>query len=694
MLKTRTGGGPHGFWPYTQLGSAPDRAISNLALEAPGTRRGGATHEFDDPGQSCASLQKMDNVCPIAKFPDVTLVLNIRHKVKKHGYHRQAWVAYSPAYKRRTTYEGSMPQPTSSSAVPLSASRPKHLPTAGAFQGRVRVSAVHAWKEKVVVGKLSAEAVVFSNVVGCVVGLVPVSTMERATFDAAAFQQVPAGLAPEFTLEKSVVTRAVPPAVKPPTCTCQAGAFQVCERALSSVVRAMIGTCRRSSAPWLQRSNSDNFSPPNKPSADSVPGNGVSIHAADFVEGTDEDGFNASIHLTFHSPNQDSASLYPPPHPPFVFFFFLFPRVSSEHPKSAAEGCALLSSTACSALSRRVRFRFAAGRNSAWTPVNSSFHCSFSSLSFSTVWEQHHRLDKRHNSQARCPHSRETSHLSLSGAVERVPLVLLSLHPLSPWRVVLLHHILAVSLGPLGQYHNVGPLASVVAPAVSWRHQRSPVSSRRRPHLRPLPQLFWILLNLVTPAVRRVSEHTPEQLRVQLPGALQRLQHTPLVSPVLQLDTPAPSLFFVPKVQPPSFTGFAKSASFSSAPSAPAAPSGPSSFFGLQPLALRPSRSTQPCRPLERCLCQVAPLVLSSAASEDTLQSPASILCPPTALYVSSLFSSCGDVPPGMRRFPPRGFRRGSRNCAARAAQRPRTLRQNSSRAQETHRIVGPLATS
>ena len=65
-----------------------DRAISNLALEAPGTRRGGATHEFDDLGQSCASLQKMDNVCPIAKFPDVTLVLNIRHKVKKHGYHR------------------------------------------------------------------------------------------------------------------------------------------------------------------------------------------------------------------------------------------------------------------------------------------------------------------------------------------------------------------------------------------------------------------------------------------------------------------------------------------------------------------------------------------------------------------------------------------------------------------------------
>ena len=48
----------------------------------------------------------------------------------------------------------------------------------------------------------------------------------------------------------------------------------------------------------------------------------------------------------------------------------------------------------------------------------------------------------------------ERSHLSLSGAVERVPLVLLSLHPLSLWRVVLRHHIWAVSLGPLGQYHS------------------------------------------------------------------------------------------------------------------------------------------------------------------------------------------------------------------------------------------------
>ena len=129
----------------------------------------------------------------------------------------------------------------------------------------------------------------------------------------------------------------------------------------------------------------------------------------------------------------------------------------------------------------------------------------------------------------------------------------------------------------------------------------------------------------------------------------------------------------------------------------PAAPSGPSCFFDLfdlQPLALRPSRSTQPCRPFERpCLCQIAPLVLLSTASEDMLQSPASSLCPPTALYVSSLFSSCGDVPPGKRRFPPRGFGRGSRNCAARAAQRPRSRRQNSSRAQGTDRIVGPLAT-
>ena len=337
-----------------------------------------------------------------------------------------------------------MPQPTSSSAVPLSASRPKHLPTAGAFQGRVRVSAVHAWKEKVVVGKLSAEAVVFSNVVGCVVGLVPVSTMERATFDAAAFQQVPAGLALEFTLEKSVVTRAVPPAVKPPTCTCQAGAFQVCERALSSVVRAMIGTCRRSSAPWLQRSNSDNFSPPNKPSADSVPGNGVSIHAADFVEGTDEDGFNASIHLTFHSPNQD-----------FILHLILPLSFSSSSSLPApevsggstrpAELDRLQRALEASAVSVRCRTEL---RLDPCQLLLSLFLLLLVLLNRLGATSSIGQAAQQPSSLSALPGDESSVFIGRRGARSS------SLHPVSPWRVVLLHHILAVSLGPLGQYHS------------------------------------------------------------------------------------------------------------------------------------------------------------------------------------------------------------------------------------------------
>ena len=52
---------------------------------------------------------------------------------------------------------------------------------------------------------------------------------------------------------------------------------------------------------------------------DTFPGSEVYSHAADVVEGTDEDGFNASIHQTFHSTNQDSTSLCPPPPPVCLF---------------------------------------------------------------------------------------------------------------------------------------------------------------------------------------------------------------------------------------------------------------------------------------------------------------------------------------------------------------------------------------
>ena len=68
--------------------------------------------------------------------------------------------------------------------------------------------------------------------------------------------------------------------------------------------------------------------------------------------------------------------------------------------------------------------------------------------------------------------------------------------------------------------------------------QRHAHSRTRRP--RPRPAVSWsfrvhflhAVPNQLTPAVRRVCE----QLWMQLPGALQRLQHPPLVTSVLQLE--------------------------------------------------------------------------------------------------------------------------------------------------------------
>ena len=89
--------------------------------------------------------------------------------------------------------------------------------------------------------------------------------------------------------------------------------------------------------------------------------------------------------------------------------------------------------------------------------------------------------------------------------------------------------------------------------------------SRRRRLSSTSSTMFWIFLNLVTPAVRRFSDSTPEELRVQLPGVLQHLQR-----PVLQL------------LRPPHFLRRLKPFSVPINSSVP---------FALQPPALRLSRS-------------------------------------------------------------------------------------------------------
>ena len=68
VCKTRTGPGPHGFSLHIQLGSAP-AGPSHLQSDSRSSRATPRRRHARVDGRSCAGLQKIDNVCPIAKSP-------------------------------------------------------------------------------------------------------------------------------------------------------------------------------------------------------------------------------------------------------------------------------------------------------------------------------------------------------------------------------------------------------------------------------------------------------------------------------------------------------------------------------------------------------------------------------------------------------------------------------------------------
>ena len=303
-----------------------DRAISNLALEAPGTRRGGATHEFDDLGQSCASLQKNgqrlsdhevsschtrsqhqaqseetwlpqigvgcilagiqaeDHVRRIHATTDVILCCTIERQSSKTLANSWCFPS-SGARQRSACMEGE------------GGGRQTQRRSSGLLKRRwVRRrtgSCVHNGKGDVRRCSIPAG----SGGTGSRVHVGKERRHERcSTSRQAADMHLPSWCFP------SLRTR-----------TLQCSARN--DRNMSSILRTLVAEKQQAMTTSVHQTN--------RWSADSVPGNGVSIHAADFVEGTDEDGFNASIHQTFHSANQDSASLYPPPPPPPRCLFLL-----------------------------------------------------------------------------------------------------------------------------------------------------------------------------------------------------------------------------------------------------------------------------------------------------------------------------------------------------------------------------------
>ena len=84
VCKTRWGKGPHGVSLHIQLGSAP-AGPSHLQPDSRSSRATPRRRHARVDGRSCAGLQKIDNVCPIAKSPAKKKTARLTLKMQQHS---------------------------------------------------------------------------------------------------------------------------------------------------------------------------------------------------------------------------------------------------------------------------------------------------------------------------------------------------------------------------------------------------------------------------------------------------------------------------------------------------------------------------------------------------------------------------------------------------------------------------------